>query len=438
MKNHATSAGKKPSRKESRTRTVKAGSVTVRIYENLNRGKTSYVVYWRIGEKPERKMFFDLAAAKTFAKDTAEALAAGQVDDPSVSVAEAQMFREAMRVAGHLGIPLHMIAQEYAAAHARLAGVATILEASDFFVRNSIRSELQRTVPEVLEEFIASKRQDNLSDRYVTDTHWRLKRFAAAFKIGITHIRTRDIEDWLRSLGVGARTRNNYRTLISTMFTYARKRGYLPKDRAHEVVDVERPKVRGGAIQVFTPSELAEMMAVAEGQAAVAVAIGAFAGVRSAEILRLNWEDFNWEEDVIDLGCDQTKTASRRLAPILPALRAWLEPHKKPHGPVLRYSLPVCLAEAFKSVAKKVTVRRQEADPEAAPFVWKHNALRHSYASYRMAEVQDAAKVSLEMGNSPQKIFNNYRKVVTKSQAAAWFGVMPTAPENVVPISAVA
>ncbi len=307
-----------------------------------------------------------------------------------------------------------MIAKEYAAAHARLAGAATILEASDFFVRNSIRSELQRTVPAVLEEFSASKRQDNLSNRYITDTHWRLKRFAAAFNIGITHIRTRDFEDWLRSLGVGARTRNNYRTLISTMFTYARKRGYLPKDRQHEVMNVERLKVRGGAIQVFTPSELAEMMAVAEGQAAVAVAIGAFAGVRSAEIPRLNWE-----EDVIDLGCDQAKSASRRLAPILPALRAWLEPHKKPHGPVLRYSLPVCLAEAFKSVAKKVTVRRQESDPEAAAFVWKHNALRHSYASYRMAEVQDAAKVSLEMGNSPQKIFNNYREVVTKSQAAA-------------------
>jgi hypothetical protein len=52
--------------------------------------------------------------------------------------------------------------------------------------------------------------------------------------------------------------------------------------------------------------------------------------------------------------------------------------------------------------------------------------------------LEDVAKVSLEIGNSPQKIFSNYRKVVTKSQAAAWFGIMPDAPENVVPISAVA
>jgi hypothetical protein len=52
--------------------------------------------------------------------------------------------------------------------------------------------------------------------------------------------------------------------------------------------------------------------------------------------------------------------------------------------------------------------------------------------------IEDVAKVSLEMGNSPQKVFSNYRKVVTKSQAAAWFAVMPSVPENVVPISAAA
>jgi hypothetical protein len=42
------------------------------------------------------------------------------------------------------------------------------------------------------------------------------------------------------------------------MFTYARKRGYLPKDRPHEVVDIERPKVRGGPILVFRKLDDAE------------------------------------------------------------------------------------------------------------------------------------------------------------------------------------
>ena len=68
---------------------------------------------------------------------------------------------------------------------------------------------------------------------------------------------------------------------------------------------------------------------------------------------------------------------------------------------------------------------------------WKQNGLRHSYASYRLAVMEDVSKLSLELGNSPQKVFSNYRKVVTKSRENRWFGVLPETPANVVPITAV-
>ena len=59
------------------------------------------------------------------------------------------------------------------------------------------------------------------------------------------------------------------------------------------------------------------------------------------------------------------------------------------------------------------------------PFAWKHNALRHSFISYRVAETQDVAKVSLEAGNSPQMIFKHYRELVRPDAAKAWFALMP-------------
>ena len=40
---------------------------------------------------------------------------------------------------------------------------------------------------------------------------------------------------------------------------------------------------------------------------------------------------------------------------------------------------------------------------------WPHNGLRHSYISYRLAIVKDAAKVALEAGNSPDIIFKVVR-----------------------------
>lgn len=418
----------KPTQK-SKIRLVKSGSVIVRIFENINRGKTAFVVYWRVGQKPERKMFYDLAAARKFARDTADALAAGKVDAPSVTVAEAQMFREAMRRAGHMGIPLHIIAAEYVDALERLDGLATIADAVEFFLRNSPKVECQRTLEEVQAEFVERKRHDGLSVRYLEDIRDRLSAFARAFQVPISEIRARDIDDWLVSLGVKPRTRNNYRALLSTLFSFAQKRGYLPPDRRHEVLRVDRARERGGVIEIFTPAELTEMLTVARGPARTALALGAFTGIRQAEMLRLTWEDFNWEEEVIDLGVDQTKTASRRLVPILPVLAAWLEPVRRSHGRFLPFGEDTAFHRIYGKLVEAVNANRPE---DRRDFHWRRNGLRHSYASYRMALVEDAAKVSLEMGNSPQKIFNNYRKVVTKNQANAWFAIMPAQPANVV------
>ena len=83
-----------------------------------------------------------------------------------------------------------------------------------------------------------------------------------------------------------------------------------------------------------------------------------------------------------------------------------------------------------------MTATRPAADPGAEklppPAVeWKHNALRHSFCSYRLADVKSAAQVALEAGNSPQMIFQHYRELVTEKGAKAWFGITPaTAKEG--------
>ena len=104
-------------------------------------------------------------------------------------------------------------------------------------------------------------------------------------------------------------------------------------------------------------------------------------------------------------------------------------------------------AEALKQADERAAARRKEdnkkqngrrargsvlplgsetaAEEGWTPFAWKHNALRHSFISYRVAETQDVAKVSLEAGNSPQMIFKHYRELVRPDAAKAWFALMP-------------
>jgi hypothetical protein len=65
---------------------------------------------------------------------------------------------------------------------------------------------------------------------------------------------------------------------------------------------------------------------------------------------------------------------------------------------------------------------------------WKCNGLRHSFISYRLAEIQDVNRVALEAGNSPQMIFRHYRELATPEQAKTWFAIAPKTAANVVPI----
>jgi hypothetical protein len=67
---------------------------------------------------------------------------------------------------------------------------------------------------------------------------------------------------------------------------------------------------------------------------------------------------------------------------------------------------------------------------------WKQNVLRHSFISYRLAEIQDVNRVALEAGNSPQMIFRHYRELATPDQARTWFSIAPAASNKVIAISA--
>ncbi|MDB6025105.1 MAG: hypothetical protein JWM68_1328 [Verrucomicrobiales bacterium] len=62
-----------------------------------------------------------------------------------------------------------------------------------------------------------------------------------------------------------------------------------------------------------------------------------------------------------------------------------------------------------------------------AKIKWPHNALRHSYISYRVAEIQNVAQVALEARNSPNIIFSNYRELVKAADAKKWFAITPAA-----------
>jgi integrase len=173
-------------------------------------------------------------------------------------------------------------------------------------------------------------------------------------------------------------------------------------------------------IEIFRPNDFVELISAADTEVVPFLAIGAFTGLRHAEILRLDWEDIRFAQGFVEVKAKKAKTAQRRLVPIQPNLAAWLTPYHKRTGKVCPW---IRIGRTASVLAKDHGID------------WPNNGLRHSYASYRLAQCQDAAKVALEMGNSPSMIFRHYREVVTPQEAAAWWNIFPERAANVVPIS---
>ncbi len=116
---------------------------------------------------------------------------------------------------------------------------------------------------------------------------------------------------------------------------------------------------------------------------------------------------------MIEVKAEKTKTASRRLVPIFPNLKAWLKPLAKKAGAI------------WPALASVLHERQREAAKGAALEAWKPNGLRHSFISYRLAQVQSAPQVALEAGNSPTMIFQHYRELVKPDAAKDWFAIKP-------------
>jgi integrase len=380
---------------------VKRGNTTIKIYRHkgrLYKGKhyELFTVAYRLNGKQRRKNFSEYNAAWDFASDTATALEKGRAQILSLNAAEWQSYLAAKNLLRPFGIPLHEAIEEYVATRKR-------------------KKTVEKRVGDVVDELLEAKEQARLSDRYIETLRTYLRRFADSFQTNIGSVNTGAIVRWLDSLKIGPRSRNNVRQAVVTLFNFARRRGYLPKGETTEAADVETVRDHDGEIVILTPAELSKILRKSKPLYQLYFALAAFTGIRSAELLRLEWSAINFEKGHIEVKAGKEKTGTRRLVPIQPNLAKWLEPYRSSKGKLFKSRRTVDSAIKF---AKRLRIP------------WKANCLRHSYATYRLSIVPDAGRIALEMGNSPAKLFTNYRELDREDHAPEWFAIEPLSPQS--------
>jgi len=177
-----------------------------------------------------------------------------------------------------------------------------------------------------VKEILLAKKQDRLSNHHVQDLKSIYARFVTDVSGLISEVTTSQIDTWLRKGDHSITTRNNRLKRIKNLFEFAKQRGYLPKNEPTAAESLKRGKAQDSDVGIFAPDEMCRLMDAASEEMIPFLAIGGFAGLRVAEICRLDWSAVILERRIIELRAGQAKTASRRIIPISENLAAWLEP----------------------------------------------------------------------------------------------------------------
>jgi integrase len=412
---------------------VSEGGVSAKIRKiTQTKNGTEYVTYmvdYILLGKRKQVGRTDFEEAKQVALNACRQIARGNHDSLTLTNDDRAMYLRAVE-ALPAGVKLDVAIMEYTSAIKDLPDGATLKEAVGFFRRRNPLKIENRAVRQIADEMLAAKRTAKLSEFHLKDLTSRLKRFSESFQIPIGDVTGTMIQAWLDNLDVTARTKQNYLRIIAMLFRFAIRRKHLAKDAFDEIQAVQPPKQKNDEVAIFTADEMSELLAVVRPEMVPWLAIGAFGGLRSEEIHRLDWREINLAERYIEIKASKAKTAARRIVPITDNLAQWLIPFARESGKVIEF------VTWWLQIKKTIEVINAKRSPENK-FEWKRNGLRHSFCSYRLAVIKNAAQVALEAGNSPQMIFRHYRQVVSEAEAAKWFAIAPVGPAgNVIALSA--
>jgi len=443
-------------RTDSAQKTPESEKASVRFPKRIeHRGRTLATIYGKSKSYPFYRLSAYVAgkrrltsygtyseaksAADQLVRDLAQgsqaaALSAAQARDALAALERLQTFRQQTGRA----VSLLRAVSEYVESSVKLDG-RTLNEAVDGYLA-SVVSVKRKGIAEGVEEFIAAEeprtkasegQRAQVSAKYHYNRTLMLRRVAASFpNTDICDLAKEHLDGFITSKPVSefsAKSRNHHRAAVRQFLQWSVRKDYLTGAHHLGEADAMRPEHANNAeVEFYSPHEFRTLLETAEGSMRALIALGGLAGLRTAELLRLTWEDVWRVRGHIEVTARKSKTRQRRLVEICPALEAWLQEFRPLKEGKICTLHEITWQQHFVKLCEKAGITR------------KTNGLRHAFCSYHFAAYANENETAAQAGNSPAMIHAHYKGLATKAEAAKWFAVKPAQQENIVPLTSAA
>jgi integrase len=343
-----------------------------------------------------RKFFDSRAAAEDYARKSAEAV------------------REHGRRFARYWNSLSPLAQGNALHQIeRLSRLGYSLRAAADFIESTRKILPSVPLEKAVADFMADKEARGLRPRSFRKLRAALEMFrdCAGAKLPLRDATETHVREFLSLNGWAAATRKTYLRDVRTFFRWAVRRKLLAESPADAV---PLPLLEDKPPAILTPGEATALLDACQRERPSLLAwlaLALFGGIRPEEARRLAWTDVR--PDAVNIEGAKAKTRHRRVVPLTPQLRAWLDTAKA-HGAALP---PVGWQRKFRHVR---TVAGLRVD-------WHQNAMRHSFCSYHLQLHGNAGRTAMIAGHSEAMLFAHYRERVSTADAEAFFGLLPDA-----------
>lgn len=414
----AEAAATKKEYRQSKLFKFPACPVTISYQEYRNATGRYYTLFYYEGGRRRRESRTSLEKLKARAEQIATDIANGQSAMSAFGQADRASFLRICEIAAPAKKPPELLVSEQVECLKILGDRATPAEACRYYLSQHPAGVTARNIPQIVEELLNKK---TISKKWRRVLGKMLERFATKFTGPLAALSSREIDDWLDSIGKGLRTRRNHRNAVENLVNFAKSRGYVRKDW-DTLSSVSDPNPPPAQVQLYSPDELVRLLNLAEtskgGRKLVPlIVITAFAGVRHGEMNEekldhLDWSDLDFESKSIYVGHGVAKTGRDRTVDMPDNLIAWIEPYRRPSGRICS------IANSWDALCR---LRKKAGIPP------KKNGLRKSFISYKVALSRNIDGVADQAGNSAAIIRKNYKRTNTrmKQDAERWFSIAP-------------